>query len=200
MSSLHLYQFQSLLLDPIDLTVEPGECVTLAGPSGCGKSLLLRAIADLDPHEGDAAVDDRRQSEIRAHEWRSRVGLLPAESHWWADLVRDHLPGSEPPHLQELGFGMDSLGWSIARLSSGEKQRLAMIRLLAGQPDALLLDEPTANLDQDTGRRVEALIDAYRREKDAAVIWVSHDPEQRRRVSDRAFLIQDRTLRAETWS
>ena len=200
MSSLHLYQFQSLCLDPIDLTVEPGECVTLAGPSGCGKSLLLRAIADLDPHEGDAAIDDRRQSEIRAHEWRSQVGLLPAESHWWADLVRDHLPSSEPAHLQELGFGMDSLDWSIARLSSGEKQRLALIRLLAGQPGALLLDEPTANLDQDTGQRVEALIDAYRREKDAAVIWVSHDPEQRKRMSDRAFLIENRALRHETWN
>ncbi len=200
MSSLHLYQFQSLLLDPIDLTVEPGECVTLAGPSGCGKSLLLRAIADLDPHEGDAAIDDRRQSEIRAHEWRSQVGLLPAESHWWGDLVRDHLPSSEPPHLQELGFDADSLDWSIARLSSGEKQRLALIRLLAGQPGALLLDEPTANLDQDTGQRVEALIDAYRREKGAPVIWVSHDPEQRKRVSDRAFLIENRALRHETWS
>jgi len=196
MSSLHLYQFQSLGLDPIDLAVEPAECVTLAGPSGCGKSLLLRAIADLDPHEGDAAIDNLRQSQTPAHEWRSQVGLLPAESHWWGDRVRDHLPGSEPPHLQDLGFGVDSLDWSIARLSSGEKQRLALIRLLAGQPSALLLDEPTANLDQKTGQWVEALIDTYRREKGAAVIWVSHDPEQRRRVSDRAFLIEDRTLRA----
>ncbi len=200
MPSLHLYQFQSLGLDPIDLTVGPGECITLAGPSGCGKSLLLRAIADLDPHEGDAAIDGLRQSRIRGHEWRSRVGLLPAESHWWGDRVRDHLPGAEPPHLQDLGFGVDSLDWSIARLSSGEKQRLALIRLLAGQPGALLLDEPTANLDQKTGQWVEALIDTYRREKGAAVIWVSHDPEQRERVSDRAFLIEDRMLRCETWN
>lgn len=201
MSSLHLYQFQSRGLDRIDLTVEPGECVTLAGPSGCGKSLLLRAIADLDPHEGDAAIDDRRQSRTRGHEWRSQVGLLPAESHWWADQVRDHLPpGAEPPHLQALGFDIDSLDWSIARLSSGERQRLALIRLLAGQPGVLLLDEPTANLDQRSGQRVEALIDAYRRENSAAVIWVSHDPEQRRRVSDRAFLIENRALRHETWN
>jgi len=200
MSSLHLYQFQSPGLEPIDLAVEPGECVTLAGPSGCGKSLLLRAIADLDPHEGDAAVGDRRQSRLPAHEWRSLVGLLPAESHWWADRVRDHLPRSEAPYLEDLGFGIDSLDWSIARLSSGERQRLALIRLLTGQPGALLLDEPTANLDLTTGQRVEALVAAYRREKGAAVIWVSHDPGQRKRVSDRAFLIEDRALRRETWN
>jgi len=62
MSFFQLTRFKSRGLEPIDLSVDAGECIALGGPSGCGKSLLLRAIADLDPHEGDASIEQCRQT------------------------------------------------------------------------------------------------------------------------------------------
>ncbi|MCP3868015.1 MAG: ATP-binding cassette domain-containing protein [Gammaproteobacteria bacterium] len=200
MASLTLIQFQSRILNPIDLVVAAGECVTLAGPSGCGKSLLLRALADLDAHSGEAMIGEQHQSTLPPPDWRKRVGMLPAESHWWADRVRDHFSSVDAELLEFLGFNTECLDWSIARLSSGERQRLSLARLLSGHPEALLLDEPTANLDEGSGRRLESLITTYRREHDTAVIWVSHDPKQRERIANRAFLIEGQTLRPETWS
>lgn len=63
MAYFQLIQFKSRGLEPIDLSIDAGQCVTLAGPSGCGKSLLLRAIADLDPHEGEACIEHCVQSQ-----------------------------------------------------------------------------------------------------------------------------------------
>ena len=200
MSSLNLQNFQVLNLNPIDLQIADGSCVSLAGPSGCGKSLLLRAIADLDPHQGEATVDELHQSATPAPRWRSLVGLLPAESHWWGRYLSEHFSPDSKTHLVRLGFPESCLDWEITRLSSGERQRLALARLLAIQPRVLLLDEPTANLDQENSLRVEALVAAYLQTQNAAALWVSHDPEQRRRVADSGYLIRDRSLEAETWS
>lgn len=200
MSRLLLQQFTSLGLDPIDLELAAGECVTLAGPSGSGKSLLLRAIADLDPHQGEAMIDGQQQSQLPAPRWRHLVGLLPAESHWWDDRVGNHFPRPDLRTLQQLGFDDGVLEWEIARLSSGERQRLSLARLLAGSPQALLLDEPTANLDQQSASRVEQLIETYRQQTGAAVLWVSHDPEQRKRVGRRGLVITNRRLEAEPWT
>ena len=79
----------------------------------------------------------------------------------------------------------------VMQLSSGERQRLALLRLLSNRPRVLLLDEPTANLDPENTRRIEALVTEYRREHDAAVIWVSHDTEQVKRVANRHFQLVD---------
>jgi ABC-type iron transport system FetAB ATPase subunit len=199
-ASLHLEQFLSRGIDPFNMEIGSGDCITLAGPSGSGKTLLLRAIADLDSHEGEARVGELECSQVPAPEWRRRVGMLPAESHWWADRVGEHLPAVDNGLLRELGFTPACLEWEVSRLSSGEKQRLALVRMLSLKPQALLLDEPTANLDQASGRRVEQLIATYRQENGAAVLWVSHDPEQRRRVGSRGFLIEGRRLEEEAWS
>ena len=200
MALLTLEQFQSHTLAPIDLSVAPGECVTIAGPSGCGKTLLLRAIVDLDPHKGDACLEGRNQESWSAPEWRRRVGYLPAESHWWGDRVGDHFPAPINGRLAELGFDSDCLGWEVQRLSSGEKQRLALARLLVNAPSVLLLDEPTANLDAHNAERVEVLIRQYRTTHESAVLWVGHDLAQRRRVGDRGMVFMDGELRAEVWS
>ena len=200
MAALLLERFESLGLDPIDLELAAGECTALAGPSGSGKSLLLRAIADLDPHTGDVLIDRQRQSELPAPRWRRMVGLLPAESFWWDDMVGAHFPNPDKQTLQQLGFSHEVLGWEVSRLSTGERQRLALARLLSGRPEALLLDEATANLDQQNTRRVEQLIESYRQQTKAAVLWVSHDPEQRRRISGKSYVITDRRLELEAWN
>jgi putative ABC transport system ATP-binding protein len=173
-------------LEPVDLELAAGERVFLSGPSGSGKTLLLRAIADLDPHAGEVWLDGIRRSQVPAPDWRRRVSLLPAEAHWWADRVGDHFPRPVAPLLADLGFGPETLDWAVSRLSTGERQRLALARVLANGPEALLLDEATANLDPPNRERVEALVEAYRVEHAAAVLWVSHDPDQRARLSSQA--------------
>ena len=97
-----------------------------------------------------------------------------------------------PLPLARLGLNEGILTQPITRLSSGEKQRLALLRLLANQPRVLLLDEPTANLDPQNVQRVEAAIEAYRREQGAAVLWVTHDRQQAVRVAGRCLRFEVR--------
>ncbi len=181
-------------LGPVSFTLAPGECAFLSGPSGAGKTLLLRAIADLDPHEGDVYLDGVPQARFAPTEWRRRVGMLPAESRWWDDLVGPHFREPDEAGLASLGFSPEVLGWSVVRLSSGEKQRLALLRLLANRPRVLLLDEPTANLDPASAARVEALLDDYRHARGASLLWVSHDPAQIERVGGQRYRFADGRL------
>ncbi len=210
MASLRLQGIRPRVLDPVDLTIAAGDLVFVSGPSGSGKSLLLRAVADLDPHDGEAWLDGVARSTLPAPQWRLRVGLLPAESHWWSDEVRSHFRlavvdrSTWPPPLDDLpqavqgcndlltrlGFEPDVLDWTVTRLSTGERQRLAFARLLHVSPQFLLLDEATANLDPLNRDRVETLVEGYRVDQAAGVLWVSHDPEQRRRLPGRRLTIQ----------
>jgi ABC-type iron transport system FetAB ATPase subunit len=170
-----------------------GECVALVGPSGSGKSRLLRAIADLDPHTGKAFLRGEARQRMPAHRWRRRVGYLPAESAWWGDLVADHMAAPAAAELPALGLPDEVMDWPVSRLSSGERQRLALLRLLIIRPDVLLLDEPTANLDPDSAERVEQLL-RRRQQQGTGLVWVSHDEAQIRRVADRGFRIVDSQL------
>jgi len=184
-------------LGPYSLQIAPGECVTLSGPSGSGKSLLLRAIADLDPHDGHVLLDGTQSENIPAPLWRKKVCLLPADSQWWHDDVGPHFTvnatdavystNKRCPYLKPLGFDETTYSWQISRLSTGEKQRLALARALMNQPEVLLLDEPTGSLDPQSTRAVEELVANYQQKTGAAVLWVSHDAEQTARVSKRHY-------------
>ncbi|MET0064332.1 MAG: ATP-binding cassette domain-containing protein [Candidatus Thiodiazotropha endolucinida] len=194
MGSLTLKQFQSPLLEPIELYIPAGHCTTLSGPSGSGKSRLLRALADLDPHQGEAWLDEQEMASFSGPAWRREVGLLPAESAWWKDRVGDHFPHVDNALLSLLDLPPNAMQWEISRLSSGERQRLALARLLGNMPQVLLLDEPTANLDQKNIDRVEKLIAEWRRQHKTAVLWVSHDPDQQRRVGEESRHIAEGRL------
>ncbi|WP_295392100.1 ATP-binding cassette domain-containing protein [uncultured Thiodictyon sp.] len=201
MTSLRLDAVCPRVLAPVSLALDPGERVFISGPSGSGKSLLLRAVADLDPHTGEVWLGAEARSAMTPSRWRRRVGLLPAEAFWWADGVGEHFPQAAAGAglhglLADLGFEPDVCGWSVSRLSTGERQRLALARLLAQDPEALLLDEATANLDPSNRTRVELVVEAYRAGHAAAVLWVSHDPEQRERLGGRQFGIRDGRLEA----
>jgi len=183
-------------LGPWSFTVESGECLALRGPSGAGKSLLLRAIADLDPNEGRVSLDGESREDMAAPDWRRRVAYLAAEPGWWAETVAEHFAdwAAARPLVEDLGLSADCGDWPIARLSTGEKQRLALARSLLMNPRALLLDEPTSGLDPDAVERVEALIRA-RQEAGIAVLWVTHDRTQAERVARRRLEIEDGKLR-----
>jgi len=173
-------------IEPINLTIAPGECVGLSGESGSGKTRLLRAIADMDEHGGQVYEEDIAQDQVKAHEWRRRVTLLPAESQWWFDTVDQHF-SAQAKHIEALGFEQDVMHWNISRCSSGEKQRLSILRMLTHCPRVLLLDEPTANLDASNVARVEDLILDYLLQHNAIAIWVGHDASQLNRISQQRY-------------
>jgi ABC-type iron transport system FetAB ATPase subunit len=177
-------------LEALDLTLREKEIIGLNGPSGSGKSLLLRAIADLDPSGGDVLLGNQSRCSMKAHEWRKKVCYLPTESAWWFETVGEHFPDSNADVLQKLGFEEDVLDWKVSRLSSGEKQRLALARCLSRFPDALLLDEPTASLDESRTHLVEEVVSTYSTSRSVPVLWVSHDKNQLQRIAQYVLEIQ----------
>lgn len=178
----------------VSLRLEPGELVCLRGPSGCGKTQLLRSLVDLDCNQGQVRLQGEARENIPPTQWRKRVALLPAESRWWSATVAEHFPAGGIESLAELGFDADTAGWQVDRLSSGEKQRLALLRVLANHPDVLLLDEPTANLDAENIAHVEDLVRRYLDDTQASCLWVSHDRSQCDRIAARTLEMNDAGL------
>ena len=186
---LIVHQLQTSQLGPLDLKLETGERLFIHGPSGAGKSLLLRTLADLAPHQGLITLDGEPQNNLTPSKWRRMVGYLPAENHWWGATVGEHFTKAMPQQFQQLGLSLECLDWQLERCSSGERQRLALLRLLQNQPQILLLDEATANLDPENGQRFEQLLLEYQRQQQAAMIWVSHDPSQISRLASRTLYL-----------
>jgi|TARA_R100000687_G_C6423627_1_gene152258 ABC-type sulfate/molybdate transport systems ATPase subunit len=182
-------------LSNVSLRIPGGQVVCLSGPSGSGKSRLLRAVADLEPHGGTVSLGDTAQLNVPAHQWRRRVVMVPADSQWWFDEVGGHFPDDAKAELPSaLGFPPGVMGWSVSRLSSGERQRLALWRALVLEPEVLLLDEPTANLDNDSTEAIETWLLNEIRRRQIAVLWVAHDPAQIYRVSDAHYRIHGTRL------
>jgi ABC-type multidrug transport system ATPase subunit len=193
-SALHIKNLATDLIGPVSLDIAEGECVALMGPSGAGKSLLLRAIVDLDASTGEVLIGDRARSDMAASAWRQRVSLVPAESGWWADRVGDHFPSRAAAEEMIKAMGMaGSFEWEVSRLSTGERQRLAIARALCRQPEALLLDEPTASLDQQAMQRVEDIVVKCCQEG-MAVLLVTHDHRQAERVGTRVLRMVDGSI------
>jgi ABC-type iron transport system FetAB ATPase subunit len=178
-----------------DLQVADGACVVVMGPSGAGKTRLLRAIADLDPNRGEVVAGGIERAQVSGPAWRRVVGYVPAESGWWADTVGAHFPEPESARglLAELRLAAGVLDWPVARLSTGERQRLALVRALVRAPQALLLDEPTGALDEEARALVEAIL---RRQLDAGtpIVMVTHDPRQAKRLAARIVRVADGRL------
>lgn len=186
------------LFAPLSFSLEAGECVALLGPSGAGKSLLLRALVDLDPNEGEVRLMGVARSAMTAPAWRRRVAYLPAESGWWDDRVAAHMSDREAAQalLPALGLPADALSWEVARLSTGERQRLGLLRALLLAPSVLLLDEPTSALDDESEAQVEALLERQRA-KGCGLLLVTHDSAQALRLAGRRLRLAEGRLREE---
>lgn len=186
-----MIELKNLLIpgySPVNLTLAEAECVAISGASGSGKTRLLRAIADMDEHDGEVLINGVSALSMPASEWRKKAALLPAESLWWFDRVGEHFQ-SYHRYFPALGFTEEVMDWEVARCSSGEKQRLSLLRLLQNEPQLLLLDEPTANLDSDNTAKVEALIKQYLQQTGASAIWVGHSESQLIRMARRQFVM-----------
>ena len=194
--TLRLRELTARGLAPLDFELSPGECVAVMGPSGSGKSLLLRAIADLDPNEGAAALDGEDRAAMPGPDWRRRVGYLAPVPGWWADRVGAHFVdlASARPLVEALGLKADAFDWPVVRLSTGEGQRLALARLLAGAPEVLLLDEPSGALDEAARGAVETMLQE-RLAAGVGVLIVTHDRAQARRLAKRALKLDKGAIR-----
>ena len=194
---LRIANLRSRLAGPFELTVEAGECVAITGPSGSGKSLLLRMIADLDPNEGEVLLDDRDRRLIHAPEWRRQVVYSAAEPGWWGEQAMDHFPASEYTRVLalagRLGVVPERVADNLARLSTGERQRLALVRTLLLESPVLLLDEPTGALDGQATACVETILREYLA-GGTAMLVVTHSAEQAARLGNRRFQMAERRL------
>ena len=200
-------------LDGIDLAIGPGEFVAVAGPSGSGKTSLLNLIGALDlPTTGRVVIDgtaietlpDDRRAELRlakigfVFQHFNLVPVLSAEENVELPLLfRRGLRASERRErvrtaLARVGLGGMS-GRRPAELSGGEQQRVAVARALAGRPAIVLADEPTANLDHETGAAVIELMHELNREGRTTFLYATHDPELIR-LAERVLRLRDGQL------
>jgi ABC-type lipoprotein export system ATPase subunit len=174
----------------LDAELLAGRLTAVTGPSGSGKTTLLHLLAGLDlPDAGEVVVDgvtvnalDRTQ---RAELRRRAVALVPQQSGLVPFLsARENVElGQEirgldsDPHEPLAAVGLaERAGQRVSRLSAGEQVRVAVARALAARPRLLLVDEPTARLDQANALRLAALLVALARETGAAVVCATHDP------------------------
>lgn len=194
----------------LELSLTPGAAVAVTGPSGSGKTLLLRVLAGLDaPDEGEVRLEERSIDAWPMPSYRARVAYIPQRPVALTTTVGDDLRrafalrvhrGRTFPHAEALGLlasvgrGEAFLRLATDSLSGGESQVLALVRALLLQPQVLLLDEPTASLDETTAREVESLVSDWLHAEDRrAVVWTSHQAEQLRRVAtSRVHLDGDR--------
>jgi ABC-type iron transport system FetAB ATPase subunit len=194
---LQVRNLQSPLAGPYSFDLAAGQCITVAGPSGSGKSLLLRLLCDLDPNSGEILLDGTPRSTISAPLWRSQVLYQPAEPAWWLPTAGAHFKPGQIPRMEallpQLQLAPALLEHDISRLSTGERQRMALIRSLACDPKVLLLDEPTAALDPEAVAATEALL--HREVANGlSLILVTHSAQQARTLGHRHMTMRERRL------
>lgn len=183
---LAVQALQSAHAGPIDLALGAGDCLAIQGASGSGKSVLLRMIADLVPCSGTLHLDGTAHTQWSGPAWRSMVTYQAAEPAWWAPTALRHLPHEQVDFartlLPALHLAPSVLEAELGYLSTGERQRLALIRSLARKPKVLLLDEPAAALDVTSTLALEAVLRAHL-DDGLSIILVTHSEQQAQRMA-----------------
>jgi len=187
------------VLDSVSAEIHGG-ATAIVGPSGSGKSTLLRLLNRLaDPDSGTISYLDRPLAEYDPLALRRQVSLVPQLPSLLEGTVESNLvyaarlAGKELDAARCLGLAGLDAGFGerdVSKLSVGEQQRAMLARALSQQPQVLLLDEPTSALDHSARDAIEATLADLRRELEISLILVSHDPEQARRLADRALRLK----------
>ncbi len=191
------------IVDDVSFGVGRGEVVAVVGGSGAGKSSLLRLLNRLDePTSGRVEVEGVDQATVRPADLRRRVGLVPQTPRMFPGTVADNLRWAFAERGQTLGDDVVSSllervqlpGYAdrdASSLSGGEAQRVSLARVLANEPEVLLLDEPTSALDEDTKGEVEATLRDVLSAGEVTCLVVTHDEAQARRLADRALRMRE---------
>lgn len=185
------------ILKGIDLEVEKGEIMALVGPSASGKSTLLRCLNRLiEIDEGEIRFNGKEMKSISPVDLRRNVVLVHQDSAMFpgtvyenvaygpslfGDVQREHILKC----LSESGLSHEYADKDAQKLSGGEKKRVALARALALRPKVLLLDEPTEGVDPKKIEHVEKTILDFSKKHDLTVLWVTHNVQQAKRVSER---------------
>lgn len=188
-------------VDNVTFTVQGGEIFGLLGPNGAGKTTTLRMLGGLmSPTSGTVAIDGHAFTRATAGALRARIGFLTETPGLWDNLtVADNLgvyarlfgvarPALAAERILQRFELWDRRGDRVALLSKGMKQKLALARALVHEPDVILLDEPTANLDPKTSRAVRDFLLDLRRQGRAIVIS-THNLGEVERFADRVGLV-----------
>jgi ABC-type iron transport system FetAB ATPase subunit len=190
--TLQLNALRNTWAGPFSLSVDKGGCLAVTGASGSGKSVFLRMLADMDPSEGSVILDGVDRIAMLAPQWRKAVSLVPAQAGWWTPQVGDHFPKANLQAAAELTLRLrlpkDILERQVLRLSTGERQRLALIRAVVARPRVLLLDEPTSSLDEDSAGAVESVL-AELQQTGLILVLVTHDSAQADRLGNQTVHI-----------
>lgn len=204
-------------LKGIDLTVEDGEFVGIMGPSGSGKSTLLNLVATIDQptsgkillnHSDPNALDQETLAKFRRRELGfvfQNFNLMPTLTVEENIVLPLTLDGEKisvmKQKLNELAIRLGIqplLKKRIAEISGGQAQRVAVARAMIHQPQLLLADEPTGNLDTKASRDVMGLLGQLNREEQATILMVTHDPLAAS-FCERIVFIKDGELRKEIY-
>jgi putative ABC transport system ATP-binding protein len=174
------------ILDGASIRVRPGEAVAIQGPSGSGKSTLARTLASLIAPDGGAVLLEGRDArEMPAVEFRTRVAFLAQQPAMFEGTVQGNLAAGPRLHgkslddararelIRAVALDEQILPREARTLSGGERQRVALARALANIPEVLLLDEPTAALDPESGERIVGLLRDLRG-RGLSVVLVTH--------------------------
>lgn len=198
------------ILHGIDLTVQRGELVSIVGSSGSGKSTLLHLLGGLElPTSGEVWLNGQSLSEVnetRRGQLRNRhIGFVYQFHHLLPEfsalenvalplIMRSEISVSQARQQAARMLELVGLGHRLthrpAELSGGERQRVAMARALVIEPDIVLADEPTGNLDRQNAQSIMTLLQTLRRDLGMAMLIVTHD-EQLAQAADRCLKMQD---------
>ena len=196
------------ILDGLNVSVEAGDFVSIVGPSGSGKSTFLKLCCHLiSPTEGNILWNGTSFQQFSPTELRKRIGYCFQTPVLFGDSVENNMSFPYSIRKQEMDrervrklfscFQMSTeyLQREIRNLSGGEKQRIALIRALLFQPEALLLDEVTSALDTENTKIVEEAVETLNREG-ITVLWVTHNPEQSRRVAKHLLTLESGQIKS----
>ncbi len=203
------------VLDGVDLRIEAGEFVAILGPSGSGKSTLLGLLAGLDrPTEGSVQLDglalETQSEDALALLRRTKVGFvfqsfqllsnLTARENILLPMELGGLDGAGPRADELLArVGLSERGHHYpSQLSGGEQQRVALARAFGPRPSLLLADEPTGNLDSETGSQALDLLVELRESEGSTLVLVTHDSQVAQRADRRLHMAAGRLVRDES--
>ena len=196
-------------VDGVSLSIQRGESVGLIGESGCGKSTLLRALAGLESVQGGRVLINGHDWTDKGHQRQMRQRIQPVfqdpgaslDPRWsvYRSLCEPlHLLDSPPPHTERLAIetleqvGLDArfLNRLPHQMSGGQRQRVALARALMTKPDLIVLDEAVSALDVTVRARILDLLSNLTRDHGIALLFVSHDLEVVRRLTDRVLVME----------